>query len=296
MILLDGRLLSEKITQKLQIEVSQFVQAGFRKPHLAAVLIGDNPASKAYVGNKIKMCNKVGFQSTLIHRESTIQEGELLNLIQQLNADDQLDGYIVQLPLPEHINEQKILEEIDPRKDVDGFHPMNIGKLTLGMPCYKPATPHGIMLLLEHYDIPTVGRHCVVIGRSNIVGTPISIMLSRKGYPGDCTVTILHSKSLHMKEICRSADIVIAAIGKPEFVTGSWIKEGATVIDVGINKVKDPTSKNGYKLVGDVAFDQIFEKSYAITPVPGGVGPMTVSALILNTMDSYKNKFSLSQS
>jgi methylenetetrahydrofolate dehydrogenase (NADP+) / methenyltetrahydrofolate cyclohydrolase len=293
MILLDGKLLSEKLAAQIGTEVSELTRKGFRKPHLAAVLIGDNPASKAYVGNKIRLCEKVGYTSTLIHQPESISQEALLNIVHQLNADQEIDGYIVQLPLPKHIDEDTILLQIDATKDVDGFHPINIGRMTLGLPGFRPATPYGIMMLLEHYHIPTQGMHCVVIGRSNIVGTPISIMLSRKGYPGDCTVTVTHSKTRNMPAIVKEADIVIAAIGIPEFVKGDWIKEGATVIDVGINKVEVADHPKGYKLVGDVAFEEIIEKCYAITPVPGGVGPMTVMALIMNTLKAYKNTFNL---
>ncbi len=293
MILLDGKALSEKLAVQVRSEVIQYTSKGFRKPHLAAVLIGDNPASKAYVGNKIKLCEKVGFESTLIQHPDSISENELENIVHKLNNDPMLDGYIVQLPLPKHIDEDKILLQIDPAKDVDGFHPINIGKMTLGLPGFRPATPYGIMMLLEHYQIPTAGANCVVIGRSNIVGTPISIMLSRKGYPGDCTVTLVHSKTKNMQSYVQEADIVIAAIGIPEYIKGDWIKEGATIIDVGINKVNTAENAKGYKLVGDVAFEEVIEKCYAITPVPGGVGPMTVMALIMNTLQAFKKSNAL---
>jgi methylenetetrahydrofolate dehydrogenase (NADP+) / methenyltetrahydrofolate cyclohydrolase len=295
MILLDGKGLSDKLASQVHSEVMQFTDMGFRKPHLAAVLIGDNPASKAYVGNKIKLCEKVGFESTLIQHPDTISESELEDIVLTLNSDPMLDGYIVQLPLPKHIDEDKILLKIDPAKDVDGFHPINIGKMTLGLPGFRPATPYGIMMLLEHYQIPTAGSNCVVIGRSNIVGTPISIMLSRKGYPGDCTVTLVHSRTKNMQSYVQEADIVIAAIGIPEYIKGDWIKEGATIIDVGINKVLTAENARGYKLVGDVAFEEAIEKCYAITPVPGGVGPMTVMALIMNTLQAYKKSHSLAK-
>jgi methylenetetrahydrofolate dehydrogenase (NADP+)/methenyltetrahydrofolate cyclohydrolase len=290
MILLDGKLLSEKLATKLRLEVDVLTDSGKRAPHLAAVLVGNNPASKAYVGNKMRLCEKVGFKSTLIHKNEDVTDNDLIEIINQLNNDPDLDGYIVQLPLPAHIDAQKVLDHISPDKDVDGFHPLNIGKMTLGLPGYKPATPYGILMLLEHYGIPTSGQSCVVIGRSDIVGTPLSILLSRKGYPGDCTVTLTHSRTKNMQQIVAEADIVIAAIGKAEFVKGDWIKEGATIIDVGINKVDDPTTSKGYKLVGDVSFDEVIGKCYAITPVPGGVGPMTVMALIMNTFDAYRFK------
>jgi methylenetetrahydrofolate dehydrogenase (NADP+)/methenyltetrahydrofolate cyclohydrolase len=239
------------------------------------------------------LCEKVGFKSTLIQRDANLSQKELFDIIHQLNSDPGIDGYIVQLPLPKHIDEDEVLLKILPEKDVDGFHPINIGRMTLGLPGYKPATPYGILLLLDHYEIPTSGKNCVVIGRSNIVGTPISILLSRKAHPGDCTVTLTHSRTKDMKALVKKADIVIAAIGLPEFVKGDWIKEGATVIDVGINKVDDNGSPKGYRLVGDVAFEESFEKCYAITPVPGGVGPMTVMALIMNTMLAYKQTFKI---
>lgn len=290
MTLLDGKALSEKLALEIAEKVAVHVSNGKRPPHLGAVLIGDNPASRSYVGNKIRLCEKVGFKSTLIQHREDISELELLDIIKTLNEDDDLDGYIIQLPLPAHIDENKVLLAIDPTKDVDGFHPMNIGRMTLGLPCYKPATPYGILLLLEHYGIQTSGMHCVVLGRSHIVGTPISILLSRKGYPGDATVTLTHSRTKDLPEVVRSADIVIAAIGIPEFVKGDWVREGACVIDVGINRVDDASRKRGYKLVGDVDFDSVSERAGAITPVPGGVGPMTVMALIVNTLQAYTQK------
>lgn len=287
MTLLDGKALSEKLALEIKAKVEEHVNTGKRPPHLGAVLIGDNPASRSYVGNKIRLCEKVGFKSSLIQHRDDISELELLDIIKSLNNDNDLDGYIVQLPLPAHIDEDKVLLAIDPAKDVDGFHPTNIGRMTLGLPCYKPATPYGILLLLEHYGIQTSGMHCVVLGRSHIVGTPISILLSRKGYPGDATVTVTHSRTRNLPDIVRTADIVIAAIGIPEFVKGDWVKEGACVIDVGINRVEDASRKRGYKLVGDVDFDSVSERAGAITPVPGGVGPMTVMALIVNTLQAY---------
>jgi methylenetetrahydrofolate dehydrogenase (NADP+) / methenyltetrahydrofolate cyclohydrolase len=293
MILLDGKLLSEKLADDLRKQTDKLLAEGFRAPHLGAILVGDNPASKAYVGNKIRLCDRVGFKSTLIQKPSDITESELIDLIGELNSDEGLDGYIVQLPLPPHLDEHKLLMKIDPEKDVDGFHPVNIGKMTLGLPSYKPATPYGILLLLEHYQLPTQGKNCVVIGRSNIVGTPISILLSRKGYPGDATVTLVHSRTQDIEKFISQADIVIAAIGIPEFVKSSWIKEGAVVIDVGINRVDDVTIKKGYKLVGDVDFEPVSLKCHAITPVPGGVGPMTVMALIKNTFQAYKRRLNI---
>lgn len=287
---LDGKALSEKLALEIAEKVAGHVKLGKRRPHLGAVLIGDNAASKSYVGNKIRLCEKVGFKSSLIQHPEDISELELLDIIRSLNEDDDLDGYIVQLPLPAHIDEDKVLLAINPAKDVDGFHPMNIGRMTLGLPCYKPATPYGILLLLEHYGIQTSGMHCVVLGRSHIVGTPISILLSRKGYPGDATVTLTHSRTKDLPEVVRTADIIIAAIGTPQFVKGDWVKEGACVIDVGINRVEDATRKRGYRLVGDVDFDAVSERAGAITPVPGGVGPMTVMALIVNTLQAYTQK------
>jgi methylenetetrahydrofolate dehydrogenase (NADP+)/methenyltetrahydrofolate cyclohydrolase len=288
MILLDGKKLSHILAAEIADQVTGFIDQGWRPPHLGAVLIGDNPASRAYVGNKIKLCDKVGFKSTLIQHPSDISEQELLDIIQKLNEKTDLDGYIVQLPLPRHIDETKVLLAIDPKKDVDGFHPLNIGKMTLGLPGFKPATPYGILLMIEHYGIETTGKHIVVLGRSQIVGTPISILLSRKGYPGDATVTLAHSKTKKLQEILVQADIIIAALGIPNFVKADMVKEGAIVIDVGINKVDDPTSTRGYRLVGDVDFEGVANQVEAITPVPGGVGPMTVMALIVNTLSAYR--------
>ncbi len=288
MTLLNGKELSQTIASEIAEEVNQLTEAGHRPPHLAALLIGDNPASRSYVGNKIKLCEKVGFRSTLIQKPEDISELEVLDIIQDLNNDDELDGFIVQLPLPRHIDADKILLAIDPQKDVDGFHPQNIGRMTLGLPCYKPATPYGILMLLERYGIETSGKHCVVLGRSHIVGTPISILLSRRGYPGDATVTLTHSKTKGLEDIVRTADIVIAALGISEFVKKDWIKPGACIIDVGINKKDDPSKKRGYRLVGDVDFEGVSQVAGAITPVPGGVGPMTVMALIVNTLQAFK--------
>lgn len=283
MILLDGKKLSGEIRDELKIKVDLLKAAGSKVPHLAAVLVGENPASKAYVGNKIRFCEEVGYKSTLISASTDISQAELLDIIIQLNEDEDVDGYIVQLPLPKHIDEATINLAIDHKKDVDGFHPMNFGRMAEGMTSYLPATPAGIMEILSRYNIDTDGKHCVVVGRSNIVGTPMSILLSRKGNPGNCTVTLTHSRTKDIKAELLRADIVIAAIGIPEFIKGDMIKEGAVVIDVGINRVEDSSRKSGYKLVGDVAFDEVSPKASAITPVPGGVGPMTVTALMLNT-------------
>lgn len=290
MAILDGKQLAQTIKAELRIEVEQIKTQGGKIPHLVAVLIGDNPASQAYVRNKVRSCEEVGFQSTLIHRPADISENELLEIVNQLNRDTSVDGFIVQLPLPKHINEHNVTLAIDPQKDVDGFHPVNFGRMAQGLPCYLPATPMGILEILRRYDLPTAGKEVVVLGRSNIVGTPISILLSRKGYPGDATVTVCHSRTANLAEHTRKADILIAAIGAPEFVKGDMVKEGAVVIDVGINRVDDPTSKSGYKLVGDVDYAQVAPKSAWITPVPGGVGQLTVVALLINTLKSARKE------
>lgn len=287
MKLLDGNALSAEIMQELKDKVDAYVGAGRRRPHLAAVLIGDNPASKSYVTNKVKSCEKVGYQSTLIQRPENISQEELLTIIKNLNEDADVDGFIVQLPLPKHIDEMEITLAIQPRKDVDGFHPMNIGLMTLGQPSYLPATPMGILEMLKRNEINISGKQCCVIGRSNIVGTPMSILLSRKGNPGDATVVLCHSKTPDIKKITQQSDVVIVALGKPEFLTGDMVKEGAVVIDVGINRVNDTSKKSGYRLVGDVDFESVAPKCIFITPVPGGVGPMTVTSLLLNTWKAY---------
>jgi methylenetetrahydrofolate dehydrogenase (NADP+)/methenyltetrahydrofolate cyclohydrolase len=284
MQIIDGKLLSETIKQEIAQEVTAMVNAGKKRPHLAAVLIGEDPASQAYVGSKVRSCEQVGFQSTLVKRDASISEQELLDIVKGLNEDPSVDGFIVQLPLPKHIDETKVTLAIDPKKDVDGFHPVNFGRMAQGLPCYIPATPFGILQMLERYSIPTDGKHCVVVGRSNIVGTPISILLSRKAKPGNCTVTLTHSRTKDLPAETRRADILIAAIGIPEFVKGDWVKEGAVVIDVGINRIEDPASKKGYRLVGDVAYAEVAPKSSYITPVPGGVGLMTVTSLLMNTL------------
>lgn len=290
MQLLDGKLLSQHIREELKTAVDQIRQQGGKIPHLAAVLVGENPASQVYVSSKIKSCEEVGFKSSLIRRDAGISEAELLSIVDQLNKDPDVDGFIVQLPLPNHINEEKITLAIDHRKDVDGFHPVNFGRMAQGLPAFLPATPFGILEMLRRYNIPTAGKHCVVVGRSNIVGTPISILMSRKGYPGDCTVTLTHSRTADLAAEVRRADIVIAAIGKPNFVQGDWVREGAVVIDVGINRIEDPTRKSGFRLVGDVDFEAVAPKSSYITPVPGGVGLMTVAALMLNTLRACKKE------
>lgn len=289
-MILDGKLLSENIKSELAADVAQIIQRGGRPPHLAAVLVGDNPASQAYVNSKIKSCGQVGFQSTLIRKEADLSESALLEIVAQLNQDPTIDGFIVQLPLPKHINEEKITLAIAPEKDVDGFHPVNFGRMAQGMPAFLPATPLGILEMLRRYNIETAGKHCVVLGRSNIVGTPMSILLSRKGYPGDCTVTLTHSRTRDLPAEVRRADIIVAAIGIPQFVKGDWVKEGAVVIDVGINRIPDSSKQSGFRLVGDVDFDEVSTKASHITPVPGGVGLMTVTALMMNTLKAYRAK------
>lgn len=291
MILLDGKQLSQIIQEEIGNEVRQLLTNGKRAPHLCALLVGEDPASRVYVRNKIKSCEKVGFQSTLIQKETTITEEELLQIIKKLNEDPEVDGFIVQLPLPDHINELKVTLSISPQKDVDGFHPMNVGRMSLGLPTYLPATPNGIMTMLERFGVPTEGKNCVVLGRSNIVGTPMSILLSRKGNPGNATVELCHSRTSDIVDHLSRADIIVAAIGKPEFVRAEMVKEGAVVIDVGINRVADASKKSGYRLTGDVAFEEVAPKCSFITPVPGGVGPMTVTSLLLNTLKAYKKEF-----
>ncbi len=290
MELLDGKVLSQTIKEEIKTEVDSITSDGSRPPHLVAVLVGDNPASQSYVRSKVRSCEQVGFRSTLIHKESTISERELLDVVQSLNQDDEVDGFIVQLPLPDHIDPDKVTMAIDPKKDVDGFHPINLGRMTIGLPAYLPATPNGILEMLSRYNIETSGKECVVIGRSNIVGTPISILLSRKADPGNCTVTLCHSRTRHMVDHIRRADIIIAAIGRPNYVTADMVKKGAVVIDVGINRVDAPDRKRGYKLVGDVDFEGVSEKASYITPVPGGVGLMTVVSLLMNTLRAYRKE------
>lgn len=285
---IDGKQLGLTIQEEIREEVEQLTKAGQRAPHLVAVLVGDNPASATYVRAKMRACERTGFRSTLIQKEISITEEELLKVVKQLNKDTEVDGFIVQLPLPKHINEHKITMAMDPLKDVDGFHPTNFGLMALGTPQYIPATPYGIITMLERYNIETSGKHCVVIGRSNIVGTPMSILMSRKAKIGNCTVTLTHSRTANVAEEVRRADIVIAAIGRANFVTADMVKEGAVVIDVGINSVEDTNKKRGYRLVGDVDYEQVAPKCSFITPVPGGVGPMTVTALLMNTLKGYK--------
>jgi methylenetetrahydrofolate dehydrogenase (NADP+)/methenyltetrahydrofolate cyclohydrolase len=290
MKIIDGKLLSEQIKQELSVEVATITNNGGKTPHLAAVLVGANPASQVYVRNKVRSCEEAGFKSTLLHLEESIHEAELLHVVHGLNNDPEIDGFIVQLPLPKHIKEEKITLAIDPKKDVDGFHPVNFGRMALGLPSYLPATPFGIITMLDRYNIETAGKHAVVLGRSNIVGTPMAILLSRKAKVGDCTVTIAHSRTRNLPDIVRQADIIVAAIGRANFVTADMVKEGAIVIDVGINRIEDAQSKRGYRLVGDVDYEAVAPKCSYITPVPGGVGPMTVMSLLMNTLKASKKE------
>lgn len=291
MQLLDGKKLAQEIKLEMAEEVRQLKMSGKKTPHLAAVLVGDDGASQTYVNSKVKSCQEVGFKSTLIQLKKDITENELITQINLLNNDDSVDGFIVQLPLPKHINEEKILLSIAPEKDVDGFHPMNVGRMTLNLPAYIPATPKGILEILKRYQISTEGKHCVVIGRSNIVGLPMSILMARKQQPGNCTVTLCHSKTSNLKEETLRADIIIAALGKPEFLTADMVKEGAVVIDVGITRIEDTSKKSGYRLLGDVAFQDVSKKCSYITPVPGGVGLMTVVSLLQNTLSAAKETY-----
>ena len=288
--ILDGKGLSERIKDEIASEVTKWTGQGHRAPHLAAVLVGEDGASKTYVDHKVRSCERVGFKSTMVLRPADISQRELLDIVHGLNEDPNIDGFIVQLPLPNHIDAQAITEAIDPTKDVDGFHPVNIGNLALGLPGFVPATPAGIITLLKRFDVPTEGRHAVVIGRSSIVGTPMSLLLSRSGQPGNCTVTLCHSRTQNLQEHCLQADILIAAVGRPEMVKADMVKEGAVVVDVGITRVKDVTAKRGYRLRGDVAYDEVAPKCSWITPVPGGVGPMTIVSLLRNTLLAAKAK------
>ena len=284
MQLIDGKKIAEEIQNEIAAKVAVLKERGKKIPHLAAILVGNDGASETYVAGKVKACEKVGFNSTLIRLPETTSETELLGKVNELNNNKDIDGFIIQLPLPKHISEQRIIEAVSPAKDVDGFHPVSIGKLALGMPTFVSATPMGIMQLLERYKIETAGKHCVVVGRSNIVGTPVSLLMSRNTYPGNSTVTITHSKTKNIKEILKTADIIIVALGKAEFLTGDMVKEGAVVIDVGITRIKSDKTQSGYKLLGDVKFDEVAPKCSYITPVPGGVGPMTITSLLLNTL------------
>lgn len=290
MQILDGIAVSTQIKSQLKTEVEAIKAAGGKVPHLAAVLVGNNPASEAYVGNKVRTCEELGFGSTLLRFDPLISQETLLAEVQQLNENPEIDGILVQLPLPGHIEENAVINMIDPAKDVDGFHPISQGRMLLGQPTFLPATPYGIMLMLEHYDIDITGKHCVVIGRSNIVGTPMTILMSRNTRPGNATVTLAHSRTRNLKELVLQADIVVAAIGKPRFVTADMVREGAIVIDVGINRIDDPTRKSGSRLVGDVDFEQVAPQCSYITPVPKGVGPMTICGLMKNTLKAAAGK------
>ncbi|HRE52861.1 MAG TPA: bifunctional 5,10-methylenetetrahydrofolate dehydrogenase/5,10-methenyltetrahydrofolate cyclohydrolase [Flavitalea sp.] len=290
MILMDGQLVSQATKDELKIRIAQWVKEGKKAPHLAAILVGHNGASETYVGSKVRTCEEIGYVSTLIRLEDTISEERLLQTIRDLNNDDAVDGILVQLPLPKSISEQKVIDTIDASKDVDGFHSLNMGRMVQGLPGFVPATPHGIMLLLEYYKIDTRGMNAVVIGRSNIVGRPMSILLSGATNPGNCTVTICHSHTRNIKAICREADLIVAALGKPLFLTEDMVKEGAIVIDVGISRVPDASKKRGYAIRGDVDFENVAPKCSYITPVPGGVGPMTIAALMRNTFRAAEAK------
>ncbi|WP_394336227.1 tetrahydrofolate dehydrogenase/cyclohydrolase catalytic domain-containing protein [Adhaeribacter arboris] len=289
-MLIDGKKTSETIKQEIAEEVAQIKERGGKIPHLAAILVGNDGGSVTYVNNKVLACEKVGFKSTLIRLEDTVTENELLAKVNELNNDADIDGFIVQLPLPKHISAEKVNEILLPEKDVDGFHPVNVGRMVLNLPAYLPATPNGILELLKRYDIETSGKHCVVIGRSNIVGSPMSIMMAKNAKPGNCTVTLCHSRTVNLPEITRTADIIIAAIGIPEFVTADMVKPGAVVIDVGTTRVVSLTKKSGFELKGDVKFDEVASKCSYITPVPGGVGPMTIASLLLNTLKASKKE------
>ena len=288
MQILDGKRTSEEIKKEITEEVALIRARGGKIPHLAAVLVGNNGASITYVNAKIKDCEEVGFKSTLVKLSDTVSERELLEKIQELNDHKDVDGFIVQLPLPPHISEKKIIRSIDPEKDIDGFHPENVGRMALNIAGFLPATPYGILQLLQRYNVETTGKHCVVVGRSHIVGSPMSILMARNAYPGNCTVTLTHSRTVNFKEICRTADILIVALGKPNHITADLVKEGVVIVDVGITRVADTTKKNGYRIVGDVKFDEVAPKCAFITPVPGGVGPMTRASLLKNTLLASK--------
>jgi len=288
MQILDGTLVAAHIKEQLKTEVDALKSSTGKTPHLAAILVGNNPASEAYVGHKVKTCAELGFESTLLRFDTSISQRDLVNEVRKLNEDSSVDGILVQLPLPDHIEPDMIINAIDPAKDVDGFHPISQGKMMLGQPTFLPATPYGILLMLEHYNIDVAGKHCVVIGRSNIVGTPMTILLSRNGKPGNATVTLCHSRTRNLKDLTLQADVIVAAIGKPKFVTADMVREGAIVIDVGINRIDDPTKKSGSRLVGDVDFDNVAPLCSYITPVPKGVGPMTICGLMKNTLEAAK--------
>ena len=293
MTVLNGRETSNKIKEEIAVEVASIIKDGGKRPHLAAILVGEDGASRTYVNAKVKACEKVGFESTLIRLSAETNQEELLTEVNKLNADDSIDGFIVQLPLPAHIDEQAVIEAIDSKKDVDGFHPSNVGRMTLGLPCFLPATPFGILQLLSRYEVETSGKHCVVVGRSHIVGSPMSILLSQNNYPGNCTVTIAHSRTQNLKELCASADILVVALGKPKFITADMVKDGAVVVDVGITRVDALGTVSGYKLYGDVDYENVSSKCSFITPVPGGVGPITIVSLLKNTLKAAHPKRSM---
>lgn len=290
MILLDGKKTAEAIKEEIAAEVTQIKAGGGKVPHLAAILVGQDGGSVTYVNSKVKACEKVGFQSTLVHYEETVTEEELLRKVREINDDADIDGLIVQLPLPQHISATKVNRLLRPEKDVDGFHPTNVGRMVLDLPAYLPATPNGILELLKRYDIETQGKHCVVIGRSHIVGSPMSIMMAKNTVPGNCTVTLCHHFTQQLPDICRQADIIIVAVGIPEFITGDMVKPGAVVVDVGTTRVISLNKKSGFELKGDVHFDEVAAKCSYITPVPGGVGPMTIASLLLNTLKAAKKE------
>jgi|SRR5690554_470960 len=288
MQILDGKETAKAIREELAQAVKERKEKGQKTPHLAAVLVGNDGGSLTYVGAKVKACQEIGFDSTLIHLEETITEEELLKKVEELNNNDEIDGFIVQLPLPKHIDEKKVTLSIDPKKDVDGFHPTNLGNMVLNLPGFLPATPAGILELLKRYEIETSGKHCVVVGRSHIVGSPMSILMARSAYPGNATVTLTHSRTKNLKELTQQADIIITAIGKPEFLTADMVKDGAVIIDVGITRVEDQSKAKGYKIVGDVDFESLKNKASYMTPVPGGVGPMTIVSLMMNTLKAME--------
>jgi methylenetetrahydrofolate dehydrogenase (NADP+)/methenyltetrahydrofolate cyclohydrolase len=288
MILIDGRATAKQIKLEIIEEIKQITNKGGAPPHLAVVLVGNNSSSETYVTNKIKICKEVGVQCTLIHYENSVTESKLLATVNDLNKDENIDGFIIQLPLPKHISEQKIIESISYKKDVDGFHPINVGRMVIGLPCFVPATPKGIFELLKRYKIETIGKHCVILGRSNIVGKPIANLLAQKTYPGNCTLTICHNKTINIKKHCLKADIIVSAIGVPEFLKGDMVKYGAVVIDVGITRVYSMKNKSEFQLKGDVLFEEVAQKCSYISPVPGGVGPMTIISLIQNTLLARK--------
>lgn len=290
MLVLDGKIAAAAVKESLKLKTTQLEAEGKRKPHLAAILVGNNGASETYVASKVKNCEETGFESTLIRLAEDIAEASLLSTIHTLNTNPSIDGILVQLPLPKQISEQKVIEAIDPSKDVDGFHPINVGKLVQGLSTFIPATPYGIMLMLEHFNIETKGKHAIVIGRSNIVGRPMSILLSSNLKQGNCTVTVCHSHTPNLKELCLQGDIIVAALGRPGFVTADMVKPGAVIIDVGITRVEDSTAKKGFRIKGDVAYEEVASKASAITPVPGGVGLMTIAGLLKNTMQAYEQR------